>query len=75
MAASLMQGRRVHPAPTSARGGSRSFGKHETDESAKAVGVSAIGAFDLPFAPRIPFGPPEVSPVTVAPSDRVDVTP
>jgi len=75
MATSLMQGRRVHPAPTSAGGGSRSFGKHETDESAKAVGISATSAFDLPFASRIPFGPPEVSPVTVAPSDRLDVTP
>jgi hypothetical protein len=59
--------RRVYPSTTPARGGPSNFGKQETDDAAKAVGITAIGTFGLPLVPRI------VSPVPVAPADGLEI--
>jgi hypothetical protein len=63
----LFKRRRVYPPTPPAWGGPSNFGKQETDYATKAVGITAIGAFGIPLAPRI------VSPVTVAPPDGLDV--
>jgi len=62
----LFERRRVYPSTTPARSGPSNFGKHETDNSTKAVGIIATGTF--PFARQI------VPPAKMAPSGGLDVT-